>query len=99
MEKLDLILEKLALLENQVEKQLILQKEVLTFKEACWLLNYSASHLYKLTHAKLIPYFCPQGKKLYFNRRELEAWMQRGRQEVIDDLAVDDAIAVLAGRR
>lgn len=76
----DVILTKLKKVELLLEELNMQQKEVLTFKEACKYLDLSASHLYKLTSGKSIPHFCPNGKKLYFNRKELESWIQQGRQ-------------------
>ena len=71
-----LILEKLEKLEQRIGEQNLLMKEVLNFNDACNYLDISASHLYKLTSQKSIPHFCPQGKKLYFNRAELDEWLQ-----------------------
>jgi excisionase family DNA binding protein len=76
----DLILEKLDQIEHKLDEQNLLQKSVLNFNEACRYLDVSPSHLYKLTSTRKVPHFCPQGKKLYFNRIELDAWLQRNRQ-------------------
>lgn len=76
----DLILEKLDQIEHKLDEQNLLQKSVLNFNEACRYLDVSPSHLYKLTSTHKVPHFCPQGKKLYFNRIELDAWLQRNRQ-------------------
>ena len=84
------ILEKLSQLEQKIDEQNLLQKEVLTFNDACKYLDISASHLYKLTSQKQIPHFCPQGKKLYFKRSELDDWLQRNRQSSTDEI---DAMA------
>ena len=54
-------------------------KEVLTSQEAAKYLGVSMSYLYKLTMRKEIPHYKPMGKVCYFNRKELEAWMQRNR--------------------
>ncbi len=92
MEREDQILEKLSEIASKLDEQNILQKAVLTFGEACKYLDVSASHLYKLTSTKQIPHFCPQGKKLYFRRDEIDAWLQRNRQaaaDEIDKLATD----------
>lgn len=49
-------------------------KEVLTASEASAYLGMSESYLYKLTSSKQIPYYKPNGKLIYFNRKELCAW-------------------------
>jgi len=53
-------------LADKLDELKILQKTALNFEEACSYLNMSQSHLYRLTAQRLIPHFCPQGKKLYF---------------------------------
>lgn len=72
-----LILKKLDNIETMLQQQNINTKEVLTFSEASLLLDVSHSHLYKLTSTKQIPHYCPQGKKLYFERAELLQWMKK----------------------
>lgn len=75
-----LILDKLTEIANTLNEQSLLQKTVINFNDACKYLDVSSSHLYKLTSARQIPHFCPQGKKLYFKRIELDDWLQRNRQ-------------------
>lgn len=86
------ILQKLDSIEKLLSEQTLLKKEVLNFNEACQYLALSQSHLYKLTSTKQIPHFCPNQKKLYFKRTELDTWLQRNRQitkEEIDQQAAD----------
>lgn len=54
-------------------------KEVLTSDEACKYMGISKSFLHKLTWKKEIPHYKPHGKIIYFNRAELEAWLQSNR--------------------
>ena len=54
-------------------------KEVLTVDEVCQYTGLSKSTLYKLTHRREIPHFKPHGKLIFFNRREVEEWLQGGR--------------------
>ena len=86
MEENSLILDKLTQIAEKLNEQNMLQKTVLNFNEACKYLDVSPSHLYKLTSAKQIPHFCPQGKKLYFRREELDFWLQRNRQQTSEEL-------------
>lgn len=55
------------------------QKEVLTSDEAARYMGISKSHLYKLTMRQQIPHYKPMGKMCYFNRLELEQWLQENR--------------------
>ena len=57
-------------------------KEVLTAEEVARYMNISRSYLYKLTMRKEIPHYKPLGKMCYFNRREIEAWLQTNKVKV-----------------
>ena len=54
-------------------------KEVLTSDEAARYMGISMSYLYKLTMRGIIPHYKPMGKMCYFNRLELERWLQQNR--------------------
>lgn len=73
---------------SEIEEQLFIHKNVLSFEEASKFLNLSKSYLYKLTSGGLIPHYKPQGKMLYFEKAELEEWLRqnpvRTKQEVKD---------------
>lgn len=86
------ILKRLEIIEKHVLDRNLILKNVLNFNEASTYLELSHSHLYKLTSAGNIPFYKPNGKKIYFNRAELDAWLLRNRsttQEEIDQKAAD----------
>lgn len=60
-------------------KTIFCTKEVLTSDEAAKYMGVSKSYLYKLTMRQQIPHFKPMGKMCYFNRMELEQWLQSNR--------------------
>jgi excisionase family DNA binding protein len=62
------------------------QKEVLTSDEAAKYMGVSKSYLYKLTMRQQIPHYKPMGKMVYFNRLELEEWLQRNRVSTEDEI-------------
>lgn len=62
-------------------------KEVLTSEEAARYMGISKSYLYKLTMRGEIPHFKPMGKMCYFNRAELEQWLQSNRVATTAELA------------
>jgi prophage regulatory protein len=67
-------------------------KEVLTMKEALEYTGLSQSYMYKLTHWGKIPHYKPNGKLIYFSRRELEAWLMMNRvrsQSEVETKAVE----------
>lgn len=63
------------------------QKEVLTSDEAARYLGISKSYLYKLTMRQQIPHYKPMGKMCYFNRKELESWLQSNRIATGDEIS------------
>ncbi|HDZ9251674.1 TPA: helix-turn-helix domain-containing protein [Vibrio cholerae] len=73
--------------ENQLAEMLenirslkAMTKEVMTVNECAQYTGLSVSYLYKLTHRKLIPFFKPMGKRLYFKRTEIDQWLLRNKQ-------------------
>ncbi len=78
-------------IESLIKEQNMLKKEMLTFKEASVYINVSDSHLYKMTHHREVPHFCPNGKKLYFKRSELDQWLQRNRKVSKEELESEAA--------
>lgn len=57
---------------------LLATKAVLSIDEAALYCGVSKSYIYKKTMARQIPHF-KKGSKCYFNRRELENWLQENR--------------------
>ena len=69
------------------ESTTICTKPVLTSDEASKYLGISKSHLYKLTMRREIPHYKPMGKCCYFNREELERWVQSNRIATADEIS------------
>lgn len=63
-------------------------KEVLTSEETARYMGISRSYLYKLTMRQEIPHFKPMGKIVYFNRTEVEQWLQSNRVATVDEARV-----------
>jgi len=66
-------------LKSTLAKVFTATKETLDFEETVSYINTSKSYLYKLTSQGLIPHYKPNGKKIYFNRSELDQWLQQNR--------------------
>jgi excisionase family DNA binding protein len=60
---------------ERIEQATLVQKKVLTFKEACLYTGFAESYMYKLTSAGIIPYAKPNGKTLFFDRERLDQWL------------------------
>lgn len=71
---------------EQLESIFIYQKTVLNFEEAAKFLSFSKSYLYKLTHKGIVPHYKPNGKNIYFNRLELEQWLQTNKSLSTDEI-------------
>lgn len=57
----------------------------LNFDEACSYLKCSKAYLYKLTCKKMISYFKPNGKFIYFLKSDLNAFLTKGRRETLEE--------------
>ncbi len=68
--------------QQHIEQMLISQKNVLTFEEAAQYMGLSKSHLYKHTMTGSIPFYKPNGKMVYFDRKELENWLLQNKSEI-----------------
>ncbi len=80
------IIERLESIEKLLLEQQTLQKQVLNSNETCKYLELSQSHLYKLTSTGAIPHYKPNGKKIYFQRQELDQWLLRNRMDSRDEI-------------
>ena len=69
------------------DRTLFCTKEVLTADETARYMGISKSYLYKLTMKGAIPHYKPMGKMCYFNRAEVEAWLQQNRCATATEIA------------
>lgn len=58
---------------------LLAAKNVLSLDDVVLLTGLSKGYIYKLTCKKEIPYYKPNGKLIYFDRKEVEDWMRQNR--------------------
>jgi excisionase family DNA binding protein len=70
---------------KEMDKVSIQTKGVLTTSEAAAYMGVSKSYVYKLTMKRQIPHSKPMGKMCYFNRLELEQWLQQNRVETVQE--------------
>jgi excisionase family DNA binding protein len=73
--RLEIIHSMIRNLQKQMEEHNLQQKQILNFREACKFISISDSKLYKMTSGGEIPFFKPNGGKIYFNREDLEAYL------------------------
>ncbi len=75
-------MENLERIENRlsnIETLLIGGKTVLNFDDLAAYCGLSKSYLYKLTSTGQIPHYKPNGKHIFFNKIEIDEWLQRNR--------------------
>ena len=73
--------------DSVIDKTLFCTKEVLTAEETARYMGISKSYLYKLTMRGEIPHYKPMGKMVYFNRAEVEEWLQQNRCATASEIA------------
>ncbi len=59
--------------------------DIFDVRQAADFLRLKLTTLYEKTSRKIIPHF-KKGNKLYFNRSELQAWVQEGKVQTADEL-------------
>lgn len=64
----------------------LIERNILGVREACLYMDISKSYLYKLTHGKILPYSCPNGKKIYFKKDDLDSWMLKNHQSSKEEI-------------
>ena len=82
----------------ELEQLLFTNKNVLSFDEASKFLTLSKSYLYKLTSGNLIPHYKPQGKILYFEKAELEAWLRQNPIKISAQIAQEAQRYIMGSR-
>ena len=64
-------------------------KNVLNIDDVAILTGMSKGYIYQLTHKRIIPFYKPTGKQMYFDRSEIEAWMKRNRYDTDDEIVTE----------
>lgn len=75
---------------KNIEALLLSQKTVLTFDEVAQYTGLSKSYLYKLTSTAKIPCYKPQGKHIYFNKVEIDLWLQRNPSKPLNEEELEE---------
>lgn len=80
------LLAELASINKRLDEQ---APRPLTLPEAADYLGISRSRLYFYTSESLIPHFKPTGKKIYFQKADLDAFILRNRVSTREELAAN----------
>jgi excisionase family DNA binding protein len=84
---------------NRIEGGLLSQKSVLTFDEVVRFTSLSKSYLYKLTSLGKIPHYKPNGKQIYFERAQVEAWLMQNPIKTAQEIEQEAANYVVLGKK
>lgn len=71
---------------QNLENLLLSQKTVLSFDEMSIYSGLSKSYLYKLTCTGGVPCYKPNGKNIYFDKKEVDRWLLRNRKATNEEL-------------
>ena len=84
---------------NRIERNsLLASKNMLNLEDVASLTGLSKSHIYKLTYRHEIPYYRPNGKQIYFDRKELEDWMRRNRVATTEEIEQSATNYLITGK-
>jgi len=83
---------------NSMALELKEGSDILDRDEAAQFLKISKQSLYGMTHQHTIPYY-KQGKKLYFKKSDLEAWITKGKIKTRDDIDAEASSYITKRRR
>ncbi|WP_282054515.1 helix-turn-helix domain-containing protein [Maribacter luteus] len=83
LNRIEALLEKLVLQqEENIDKA---QSKPMTSLELSTYLNLSVYTIYGLVHKRSLP-FIKKGRRLYFEKKEIDKWLMQGRQMTKEDL-------------
>ena len=77
---------------------LMAAKEVLLVDDVSILTGISKSTIYKMTCNRSIPHYKPNGKCLYFDKREIENWMRQNRVNTNEEAEQKALAYILKGK-
>lgn len=83
LERIEQILEKIIL--QQDVNPVMTTKNLMNVKELSSYLTLSVYTIYGLTHKRSIP-FIKKGRRLYFEKKEIDLWLQQDKQKTKEDL-------------
>ena len=78
----DLVVEIKSLLQTRAE-------EYMDMNQASAYLRLKKSYIYNLVFKNKIPFYKPNGKKLYFNKVELNEWIRQSRVKTVDEFEAE----------
>lgn len=84
---------------KNIEALLLSQKTVFNFDELAVYTGLSKSYLYKLTSVGQIPHYKPNGKIIFFDKKEIDTWLLRNRIKSAGETEMEAATHVTLSRK
>lgn len=73
-------------IETLLKSQVLNNKTAFDIDELALYTGFSKQYLYKLTSQNKIKYYSPNGKKIFFNKEEVDRWLFRNAQLTNDEI-------------
>lgn len=80
------VVERLQRIEEILQRQSV---KPMTFMETAKYLNVSKAYLYRLTSQSKIPHYKPGGKKVYFEKGEVDRWLMSRRIATVEEVRAE----------
>ena len=84
---------------DEIKFYVQMNKETLNMKELAMYTGLSKQTLYKLTSKRKIPFYSPNGKVLYFDKKEIDKWLKTNRTPTEDEMSQQATIWANENRR
>lgn len=75
------------------------EKVMLSIDDCAELTGLSKGHLYKLTSQNIIPFYKPNGCRIYFKREEVIEWLQSNRVKTHKEISKEVSSRMIRGQR
>ncbi|MFU2510668.1 helix-turn-helix domain-containing protein [Pseudoalteromonas sp. ASV78] len=103
-ELLNSVLKELAEIKNMLARssgsdKVNLEKVMLNIDDCAELTGLSKGHLYKLTSQNIIPFYKPNGCRIYFKREEVIEWLQSNRVKTNTEISKEVSSRMIRGQR
>lgn len=92
------ILDEISEIKALLSQQYLSSKKVLSLREAAIYMDISEDALYKLTGNRLIPHSKPGGKKVYFDKDEIDKWLLSNKVKTIIEIQEEADIFIVKRR-
>jgi excisionase family DNA binding protein len=72
--------------EKHINKQHQLESPLLSAQETATYLGLSVSTVYKYSHGRVIPFYKPNGRDIYFKKSDLDSFLESKRYSSQDEI-------------